>query len=120
MESAAASAINSKYNSGFWVHLSLTALSWFIPFLFDWRLVLTAYSVVLMQFVFFGGCLMNRRHALEDRGNDNTFYAHLLEMIGFRFNRSKVKRFVRFWIYVILGSFSLLYQVALGYEPLIW
>jgi hypothetical protein len=115
-----AAAIAVKYNGNFWLHLFVTALSWFIPFLFTWKLVLAAYSVVLLQFLVFGGCLMNRGHALEDRGNDHTFYGHLLECAGVRLNRARVKRFVRLWIYVVLGSIALLWQLGLGKAPLIF
>jgi hypothetical protein len=61
--------IPSTLNATYWLHFGLTVLSWFIPFLFDWRLVLCAYSIVLLQFVIFGGCLMNRGHALNDAEN---------------------------------------------------
>lgn len=112
--------ISSKLNATYWLHLGLTVLSWFIPFLFDWRLVLTAYCIVLAQFLVFGGCLMNRGHGLEDADNDDTFYAHLLEGVGLKFNRANVKVFVRSWIYVILGSIAMIWQVVLGMSPLLF
>ena len=107
-----------EYNFMFWFHLFLTMLSWFIPVLFWWPLVLTAYSIVLLQFVFFKRCLMNEGHALDDDG-DFTFSAFLLEQIGFKPNRAKTRVFVRFWIYIILGALAVLWQVVLGNEPLI-
>lgn len=114
------STIPTTYNLTFWLHLFVTVLSWFIPFLFDWRLVLTAYSCVLLQFHVFGGCLMNRGHALDDAGNDDTFYAHLLELAGFQINRKKVKTFVRLWIYVFLGGLALWWQLVAGHVALIF
>lgn len=113
-------AISSKFNSTYWLHLGLTILSWFIPFLFDWRLVLIAYSIVLLQFIVFGGCLMNRGHGLEDADNDHTFYAHLLEGVGIRLDRGRVKSFVRSWMYVVLASIALIWQVAIGKEALLF
>ena len=112
--------IPSTFNATYLLHLGLTILSWFIPFLFDWRLVLCAYSVVLLQFVVFGGCLMNRGHALNDTENDHTFYAHLMENAGLKVNRTKVKGFVRSWIYVLLGSIAVLWQVILGHSALLF
>jgi len=112
--------IPSTLNATYWLHFGLTVLSWFIPFLFDWRLVLCAYSIVLLQFVVFGGCLMNRGHALDDAENDHTFYAHLLENAGISVNRSKVKNFVRSWLYVVLGSVTVLWQVILGHNALLF
>lgn len=107
-----------EYNFMFWFHFFLTALSWFIPVLFWWPLVLTAYSIVLLQFVFFKRCLMNEGHALDDDG-DFTFYAFLLEQVGFKPNRAKTRKFVRFWIYIIMGAFTILWQIVLEFEPLI-
>lgn len=107
-----------EYNFMFWLHLFLTMLSWFIPVLFWWPLVLTAYSIVLLQFVFFNRCLMNEGHALDDDG-DFTFYAFLLEQIGFKPNRKKTKKIVRFWIYIIFASITILWQIVLGYDHLI-
>jgi hypothetical protein len=113
-------AIPVRYNLTFWLHLFVTAFSWFIPFLFDWKLVLLAYGSVVLQFAVFGGCLMNRAHALKDEGNDHTFYAHLLERLGFRFSRQRVKTFVRLWIYVLLGIAAVSWQVGLGYPALVF
>jgi hypothetical protein len=109
-----------RYNLTFWLHLLVTALSWFIPLLFDWKLVLLAYTAVMLQFSLFGRCLMNRAHDLEDTGNDHTFYAHLLEHLGFRFDRRRVKTFVRFWIYVLLGVMAVTWQVGFGQEALVF
>lgn len=106
------------YNFMFWLHLFLTMLSWFIPVLFWWPLVLTAYTIVLLQFVFFNRCLMNEGHALEDDG-DFTFYAFLLEQIGFKPNRAKTKVIVRKWIYIFLASVTILWQLVLKQDHLI-
>lgn len=106
------------YNFMFWLHLFLTMLSWFIPVLFWWPLVLGAYSIVLMQFVVFNRCIMNKEHDLDDDG-EFTFYAFLLEQIGFKPDRAKTKIIVRKWIYVFLGSVTVLWQLVLGQDHLI-
>ena len=64
--------------------------------------------------------VMNRAHDLEDTGNDHTFYAHLLEHLGFRFERRRVKNFVRFWIYILLGVMAVTWQVGFGQEALVF
>jgi hypothetical protein len=111
------STIASKYNFTFWLHLILTLFSWTLPFVVDWKLAVAAYAVVLLQFVVFNACLMNRGHGLADDGDD-TFYAHLLEQAGFRLDRKKVKGFVRFWKYIILAAVAVLWQVVLGHQAL--
>ncbi|QTN39134.1 hypothetical protein HZ996_08295 [Cryomorphaceae bacterium] len=102
----------------FWfsVHLTLTVGAYFIPFLFDWPLVVSAYSVVLLQFLFFGRCLMNDGHDLSEN-EDETFYSDLLERLGFKPNRKKLRRFVRGYLYVLLMAFTLLWQVLWEHEP---
>jgi len=108
-------AIPTKYNLNFWVHLAMLLATWIAPFLFDWKWVLLAYSLVLLQFPVLGGCVMNKVHGLDDSGED-TFYAHLLEQLGFRFDRRKVKTFVRFWMFIMLGTITVVWQIVLGYE----
>jgi hypothetical protein len=110
-------AISTRYNFTFWLHLALTLFSWTLPFVVDWKLAVAAYVTVLMQFVLFNACLMNRGHALNDDGDD-TFYAHLLEIAGIRLNRKKVKTFVRFWKYILLAALAILWQPILGNDPL--
>lgn len=107
-----------KYNFTFWLHLFVTLLSWAAPFLAPWPLVLLAYSIVVLQFIVFKRCLMNKGHALNDTDNDYTFYAYLLEHLGFHFQRARVKRFVRFWKYLILAVFTLIWQLLLHQKPL--
>jgi len=111
-------AQNVDFNFMFWLHLFLTMLSWFIPVLFWWPIVLFAYGTVLMQFVVFNRCIMNKDHGLNDDG-DFTFYAFLLEQLGFTPDRPKTKIIVRKWIYVFLGSVTILWQLVLKQDHLI-
>ncbi len=111
--------IASKVNPVFWLHLILTMTSLVGPFLFSWYLMLIAYSIVLLQFFFFGRCLMNEGHNLDDDGDD-TFYAYLLEKLGFNFDRKKVRGFVRSWLYAVLAGICILWQLVLGYPPLLF
>jgi hypothetical protein len=100
----------------FGIHLTLTIGAYFIPFMFDWPLVITAYSIVILQFAFFGRCLMNEGHDLpEDDGQ--TFYSNVLERLGYRVNRKVLRRFVRGYLYFILILITLIWQVYLGREP---
>jgi DNA segregation ATPase FtsK/SpoIIIE-like protein len=113
------SSARDSYNAAWFAHLFVTVLAWFTPFLFDWRWVAAAFALVLLQFRVFGACLMNRRHNLPET-DDHTFYAHLLENLGFRFNRRRVKIFVRRWLYPLLGCAAYGWQVLLGQVPLIF
>lgn len=103
----------------FWFHVLLVLLAWTGPFLFSWYLLVPIYVLVLLQFIFFKRCFVNAGHAL-DESNDNTFYAHLLELLGFQPNRKQLKFFVRKIMYVLLSTFTLFWQLALNIEPLLF
>lgn len=112
--------ISSNYGFIFWFHLFITMLSWFAPFLFSWYLPIAVYAIVLLQFFVFGRCVLNRAHDLTDEETDSTFYAFLMETVGFKVNYKKVKRFVRFYLYFILTAITLTWQLLLHNAPLLF
>ena len=103
----------------FAAHLFVTLLAWVAPFLFTWWLLALAYSAVLLQFRIFGRCLMNQHHDLAEEDH-NTFYSHLLERLGFRPNRRRLKILVRQYLYPVLAVIAFLWQAGLGIEPLLF
>lgn len=103
----------------FWLHLLITLLAWLGPFLISWYIMVSAYSLVILQFIIFKRCLLNAKHDLDTRDN-TTFYSHLLESIGFKPNRAAIKKVVRNYLYVILALFTLIWQVLLGQEALLF
>lgn len=109
----------SEHNLSFWFHLLITLLAWLGPFLFSWYLMVTAYGIVLLQFLIFKRCLLNKSHALED-AEDATFYSYLLELLGFKVNRTLLKLWVRRYVYFLLAAFTLVWQLWLGYNPLLF
>ncbi len=102
----------------FVLHFIITLTAWIGPFIFPWYLMLTAYTIVMLQFLVFNRCLMNIKHDLSEDEN-MTFYASLLESVGIHWNRKSVKIFVRKWLYACLAVFTLTLQLALHYKPLI-
>ncbi len=113
-------AIPSTFNGMYWLHLLLAILNVLGSFLFSWYLMLAAYATVLMQFQVFGRCLMNKEHGLNDDNENYTFYAHLLEKLGFNFDRRKVRVFVRGWMYLVLATITIVWQLGLGFKPLLF
>lgn len=103
----------------FWIHLVFLLASWAAPFLVTWKFLIPIYSLVLLQFFFFGRCLMNSEHGLDDSA-DHTFYAELMEKFGLRPNRPLVRRFVRSWIYGVFVCVAIVWQVVLGHAPLLF
>jgi len=110
--------VPTDINSMFWAHLFVTTLAWVGPFLFWWPLMLFAYSLVQLQYKLFGKCLMNDGHALAEVDN-NTFYHYLLSKVGFRLEKKRVKFVVRKRLNIFLGLFTILWQVVLGFAPII-
>lgn len=103
----------------FFLHLFVTLLAWVAPFLFTWWMSAIVMGAVVLQFVLFGRCLMNRHH---DLGEDDhaTFYSYLLERIGFQPDRRRLKVFVRRYLYPALAGFAYLWQAVLGFDPLLF
>lgn len=111
----------STLNGRVWFvfHLAITLLAWVGPFLFDWRLMITAYTLVMLQFLVFNRCLVNNKHNLSEDEN-MTFYAYLFEQLGVSFSRKKVKTVVRIWLYPAFGIIAYFFQVVLGFEPVFY
>lgn len=120
MEKAQAqNASNSSHNFSFWFHLFITILAWVGPFLFSWYLMVTAYLTVILQFMVFNKCLLNAKHDLKTEG-EATFYSYLFEQLGLQVDRPRLKRFVRRFLYPLLGIFTIVWQVYLGIEALLF
>lgn len=105
-----------ELNFMFWVHLFITIMAWVGPFVINWWVMVAIYGIVLLQFVVFNRCLMNAGHEL-DEGEGITFYAFLLEKLGFHFPRVPLKRFVRGWLYAWLSAGVMVLQLVIGYDP---
>jgi hypothetical protein len=58
----------------FVLHLVLTLGAYILPFIFNWEIGVAAYVLVLLQFIVFGKCLVNEKHALEEVDHQ-TFYS---------------------------------------------
>ncbi len=107
-----------KEKAFFGVHVLFLLLAWLGPFLFWWPLIVTAYLLVQFQFYFFNKCLMNETHQLEEE-NHSTLYSHLFEAWGFKPDRKKLAFFVRRILHIVLALFAILWQVVLGFKPLL-
>lgn len=107
---------HATINTVFIVHLFLVLIAWLGPFVFPWYLMVLGYGVVVGQFFYYKRCLMNEAHGLDDSG-DHTFYSHLFEKMGMHPNRKKLKDFVRGYLYIILGIFTLILQLGIGFKP---
>lgn len=112
--------ISSKHNFMFWFHLLITSLAWVGPFLFSWQIMCVAFTIILLQFLVFDRCLLNKTHDLSHVEEDSTFYSYLLEEVGIKTNRKRLKVFVRKYLYFILGFFAYAWQELLGFKALLF
>ncbi len=108
-----------KSDLAFAAHLGVTILAWAAPFLFNWKWAVLAYAGVMLQFAFFGRCLMNAQHEMPEEDNA-TFYSYVFEKMGLTPNRGRLKFYVRRVIYPVLAAAALLWQVGLGFQPLLF
>ena len=108
--------ISGSFGLMFWFHLFITLLSWVAPFMFSWYYLLPVYWMVMLQFAVFNRCLINKEHSLGEDDN-MTFYAHILELVGFNFKRDNVKFFCRRLLYPFLTTVTLIWHVVLGNTP---
>lgn len=95
----------------FMLHLVLTLGAWIAPFIIDWRILVPAYLLVMLQFAVFKKCLMNEMHETQE-SEDRIFYTELLEYFGWRPNPRKLKFFVRKLLYPMLALVAILWQVV--------
>lgn len=109
--------INGKSGLIFWLHLMVVFISWAAPFLVRWTVIVPIYLIVLLQFRFFGKCLVNQMHQLST-ADDNTIYAELLEWFGFQPNHKTLKLIVHRYLYPVLIFVTLIWQVVLKHAPL--
>jgi len=112
-------AASLEINGMFWAHLFVTSLAWVGPFLFSWYLMIIAYICVQMQYQIFNRCLMNEGHQLGEEEH-NTFYHYLFTKMGMTLTRKGVKKFVRERLNYILAVVAVVWQVYLGFEPLLF
>lgn len=111
--------VKRNHNLSFWFHVLITVLAWIGPFLFSWYLMVSAYMIVLLQFLIFNRCLLNSSHDLDD-ADDTTFYSYLFELLGYQPNKRVLKIWVRRYFYVILSVITLVWQLVLGFDPLLF
>lgn len=111
--------LNSVINAAFWFHLLITLLAWLGPFLFSWYWMVAAYFIVMLQFKLFGRCLLNKSHELKDE-NDATFYSVLFDLLRISHQPKTLKYWVRNWFYPLLALFTLILQLVLNWEPLLF
>jgi hypothetical protein len=99
----------------FYIHLLMVIIALLGPFLIDWYIIVPIYILVCIQFLIFGRCLFNDTHGLRD--DSLTFYSEILFRLNIPHNPTKLKVFVRYYLYPILALITLLLQLGIGIQP---
>ena len=110
---------SGKLNMGFWLHAFITFLAWVGPFLFNWKAMLLAYVLVILQHIFLGKCLLNDAHGTAEE-DYNTFYGLVLELLGFRPDKKRLHFLARRVFLPALAGFTIFWQVGLGVRSLVF
>jgi hypothetical protein len=102
----------------FWLHLLLIIIAYASPFLFNWRLVLVGALALFSQFIIFNKCILTTAQFGDQKYI--TFYAPYLEKMGFKFKRKNIYFFMRYVMPFIVLIISLIWQILLDNEPILF
>jgi hypothetical protein len=103
----------------FLFHCVLTLGAYLVPFLISWKIAVPVFVLTIAQHAIFGRCLLNAKHGLSEE-DGSTFYSDLIERLGFEPNKKAIRFFVRKILYTSLTIVTLIWQVYLGNQPLLF
>ncbi len=101
--------VHKDFGLIFWLHLLLLAAIWSSPFWVPWRWMLAGIALYYLQLLIVGGCILTKLQFGASKP-ETTFYAHLLESIGFRCDRRRVSFTVDYVLPWLLIGIALLWQ----------
>jgi hypothetical protein len=108
MKSSIQSINNNLFGWEFWVHLPLVLIANFSPVLVSWKIIILGTVLLWIQYAIFSGCVLTNKQF--GKSNDLTFYTVYLEKMGFRVNRLKFKRYMRYIHPFVLGVVAFVLQ----------
>ncbi|NTV22526.1 MAG: hypothetical protein HGB03_03100 [Candidatus Yonathbacteria bacterium] len=94
----------------FWTHLLLIIAVWSSPFWLPWELILIGIILYYLQLLLVGDCILTKWQFKSQR-REMTFYAHVLEKLGFQFDRHKVRFTADYIMPGIILGIALLWQL---------
>jgi len=109
--------MRKPYSSVFWLHLAIQFILYLSWFLFSWQVVLIGIGILHLQYIFLGGCLLSKKEFGNDRTTCTLFY---LTRWGLLKSTRKWELFFKYYISAIGIGAALVWQVALGFEPLLF
>jgi len=102
----------------FWFHLILIILAWTSPFWLNWKWITGLIILNYIQIIIFKGCVLTLAQ-FEKEGKQMTIYTYVLESLGFKVNRQKMKFIARYIMPIIIFLIAILWQILLNKNPII-
>lgn len=96
----------------FWIHLLVVIAVWSSPFWLSWKLIIVGVAIYYLQLLILGNCVLTRWQ-FQSREIEISFYAHVLEKFGLRFNHRTVSAITDYVIPWIVLLIALIWQTHL-------
>ena len=111
---------NKDYGLVFWAHAIVNLILYSSWFLLSWYWILLGELVLQIQSYLFGGCVLTVAEFKKEK-NDTSCIGYYFEKWGIiNKNTPKVKFFIRNISPWIVFAISLVWQVLLGFNPLLF
>lgn len=101
------------------LHAIIIILIWASPFLFRWQLVMIGVVLYYLQIKLLGDCILTRRQ-FDVKKRDVTFYYFTLVKLGFKPALHRVRFVTDYVIPLLLIGSSIVWQLLLSKQPLIY
>jgi hypothetical protein len=102
----------------FALHIIITLAFTFLPVLFSWWINILIYLLWYVHLSIFGGCVLNIAEYGSAGGKE--FGVELLKKLGIRMSSNHYLFFSRYVQAPLCIGLSLLWQIVLGFRPLIF
>ena len=104
------------YGLIFWLHMVVNLILIFSWVLFSWWIIVIGEIILRLQYWIFGGCILSK----AEFGIDEACIPYYLEKWGIAKNNVKSRRLVRDYLPIIVIVLALIWQMLLGFKPLIF
>ena len=104
------------YGSIFWIHLLINLIFIFSWLLFSWLIIVIGEIVLQLQYWLLGGCIFSK----AEFGHDEACMPYYLKKWRFIKNKKKARKFIRYYLPIIVIAISLVWQILLNHNPLIF
>lgn len=104
--------VKNHFRAYFLLHLVIILLIWISPFYLNWKIILFLIFLYYIQLLIFGNCVINIIQ-FSTRFREPSFYAFVLERLGFKINRKRIILLADFVFPWIILGISLIWQLIL-------